>query len=229
MNRPYTWVVHLNLNDVLPPAAIANWWPKVCRKLNDRGIACLWVREANRLNKCHYHIIVKSVISWEALAQAIEESMPARSIVKWRKRIESIKKEWRLAHYVVKAKVVGWNKHGFFVNDLYSHKRLLFKPKMPFKKIGTIGDFWEPGKTKKVLWDEIKAIEKQIAEGLEKPYIRRLAQYVHDLIGGYYTLKHVERAFGYDADDPVVQGWIESLLAGEWAEEDGKNAPGMAR
>jgi hypothetical protein len=221
MGRPYTWAVHINLNEEIPPAQVADLWEKTKRKLNDCGIVCLWVREPNRLNKVHYHIIVKNAISKADLKKAIEESMPSRKVVKWRKRVEPITKEWRLCYYVFKAKASGRNKHGVMVNDLYRHKRLLFLPNLPFKKVGTIGDFWERGKSKKKLWDEIKAIEKRIAEGLEKPNVKRLAEYVHDLIGGYFPLKEIERSFGLDADEPVVQDWIDRLLATDWAEEGG--------
>jgi hypothetical protein len=172
MKRRYTWAVHINLNEEYPPDQISPMWKKVARKLEDRGIVCLWVREPNRLNKLHYHIIVKNEISEADLKRAIEDAMPPRSVVKWRKRVEEIKKEWRLCHYVFKAKVRGRNKKGILVDDLYRGKRLLFRANMPFKKVGTIGDFWEGGKSKKKRWDEIKAIEKKIGEGLEKPNVR---------------------------------------------------------
>jgi hypothetical protein len=35
------------------------------------------------------------------------------------------------------------------------------------------------------------------------------------------SLKGIERSYGLDFDGPAVQNWIESLLAGEWAEDDG--------
>lgn len=219
MKRPYTWTVHINLNEEIPPAQIAPMWNKVTRKLNDRGIVCFWARELNRLNKLHYHIIVKNNISKDALKQAIEDAMPSRSVVKWRKRVEEIKNEWRLCHYVVKAKVRGRNKKGVMVDDLYRYKRLLFHPKMPFKKVGTVGDFWEQGKSKAKLWKEIQAIEKRIGEGLDKPNVKRLCKHVCDFLGGFVPLKNIERSYGYDADGPAVQNWIESLLAGEWADD----------
>ena len=149
MKRPYSWVVHLNLNEELPPKTIKDMWPKVCRKLKGRGIVALWVREPNSLNKCHYHILIKSMISKTALMRAIEESMPSRQVVKWRKRVEPIKKEWRLCHYIFKAKISGHNKKGNFVKDLYRSKRLLFLAKLKFKKVGTIGAFWGAGQKQK--------------------------------------------------------------------------------
>ena len=106
------------------------------------------------------------------------------------------------------------------VEDLYRPKRLLFVAKLKFKKIGTIGDFWEGGKNKKKLWDEIKAIEKRIGEGLEKPNVKRLCGYVYDFLDGYVPLKKIERSYGFSSDSEGVQNWIESLLTDEWAEED---------
>lgn len=220
MKRPYSWVVHLNLNEELPPATIKEMWPKVCRKLKDRGIVALWVREPNSLNKCHYHILIKNMISKTDLMRAIEESMPSRQVVKWRKRVEPIKNEWRLCHYIFKAKISGHNKKGIFVKDLYRSKRLLFSAKLKFKKVGTIGDFWEQDKSKKKLWDEIKAIEKRIGEGLEQPNVKRLCQHVYDFLGGYVPLKTIERSYGFSSDSEAVQNWIDSLLTGEWAEEN---------
>lgn len=225
MKRPYTWAVHINLNEEFPPDQLGPMWTKVARKLEGRGIVALWVREANRLNKLHYHIVVKNIIGKTALKKAIEESMPSRTVVKWRKRVEPIKNEWRLCHYVVKAKVKGRNKIGVVVDDLYWAKRLLFKAKMPFRKVGIIGDFWEQGKSKSKLWNDIKTIEKKISDGLEKPNVKRLAAYVHDFIGGYFPLQQVERSISHDADEPVVQEWIERLLANEWAKTPNAETP----
>ena len=220
MKRPYSWVVHLNLNEEIPPKTIKEMWPKVCRKLKDRGIVALWVREPNSLNKCHYHILIKNLISKSDLMKAIEESMPSREVVKWRKRVEPIRTEWWLYHYIVKAKVSGENKKGIMVKDLYGPKRLLFLAKLKFKKVGTIGSFWEQGKNKKKIWDDIKAIEKQIAEGLEKPNMKRLSEYVYDFLGGCVPLKKIERFYGYSSNSQGLQNWIDSLLTDQWAEED---------
>jgi hypothetical protein len=220
MKRPYTWAVHINLNEEYPPDQIGPMWKKAARKLEDRGIVALWAREPNRLNKLHYYIIVKNQISKAELKKAIEDAMPPRSVVQWRKRVEPIINEWRLCHYVFKAKIKGRAKKGVLVNDPYRAKRLLFKVNMPFRKVGTIGDFWEQNKSKTKLWEDIKAIEKKIGEGLDKPNVKRLAAYVHDFLGGFIPLKDIERSFGLDADGPVVQDWIKRLLDGEWADED---------
>jgi hypothetical protein len=137
--------------------------------------------------------------------------MPPRKVVRWRKRVEPIKNEWRLVHYVVKAKVEGRTGKGLLVNDLYRDKRLLFKANLPFKKVGTVGDFWEAGMTKKALWRQIVDRERQIGEGLEDGRIRHLAHFVHAWFDGDVPLKRVERAFGYWHDEPVVREWADRL------------------
>ncbi len=137
MERPYTWAVHINLNEHVPVETISPLWAKVKRKLVERGVVAFWAIEANRLNKLHFHLIIKSNISEAALKKAIDESMPSRKAVKWRKRVEPIRNELRLCYYVVKAMIGGYNKQGVWLNDLHGQKRLLFHPNMPFKKVGT--------------------------------------------------------------------------------------------
>ena len=220
MQRPYSWVFHLNLNEEIPFNEISPMWQKVSRKLKSKGIVALWVREANRLNKLHYHILVKNEISKDDLKNAIEFAMPPRSVVKWRKRVEPIRFRNWLCFYIFKAKVAGENDNGVFVKDKYRAKRLLFKPKMPFKKVGTIGDFWEHGKSKKKFWDEIKADQKQIGEGLERPNIERLCEHVYDLLGGCVSLIKIKRSYGMWPNSRGVQNWIEELLGEGWPDGD---------
>jgi len=78
----------------------------------------------------------------------------------------------------------------------------------------------EGGKSKTKIWSDIKAVEKQIGEGLEQPNVRRLCQHVHDLLGEAVPLRRIERSFGHNPDSRAVKNWIESLIAGEWAEEE---------
>jgi len=219
MKRPYTWVVHLNLNEVVSPDYVAPMWVKTTRKLNRKGVVCLWVREVNRLNKIHYHIIVKNQISADALKEAIEYAMPPRSEVMWRKRVEPIESQWYLAYYVVKAKIAGRTKKGRMVKDLYRPKRLLFKPHLGFRKVGTIGEFWEQGKSKTKLWQEIVDTEKRIAEGLEDGDVRRLIDHVHCMLGESVPKKTIERGIGSSWSEPPVQDWIDRLIAVNWDDD----------
>ena len=210
MGRPYPWVVHLNLNRELPAAEVKAMWPKVCRRLRDRGVVCLWVREANRLNKVHYHIIVKAPLCRQAVAQAIEESMPPRTEVRWQKRIEAIRDEWRLVNYVFKARI-GGRRAGKYVPDLNARKRLLFHSSLGFRKVGVVGDFWEDGASKQSLWQEVQDEERRIAEGLRRPNVEEAARHVHQLIGGHIPLDRIRRSFGFFSESEGVRAWIDSL------------------
>ena len=142
---------------------------------------------------------------------------PGQKRAGWHKSIKAVTDDWQLAPYVTKAKIAGYVK-GRRVPDYYMLKRLLFVTGLPFHKVGEIGKFWVKSKTK--MWDDVKAIEQKIGVGLDKPNVKRLAAYVHDFLGGFIPLKDIERSFGLDADEPVVQGWIERLLDGEWADEE---------
>ena len=128
--------------------------------------------------------------------------------------MEEIENEWYYAHYMTKAKVAGFVK-GRRITDLYAKKRLLFKANLGFKKYGVIGDFWEPGKTKKGLWDEIKTREKRIADGLEDYDVKRAAKYVHEFVGEAVPLEDIMRSFGYWSESPGVRRWVEKALQAE--------------
>lgn len=210
LKRPYAWAVHINHNEELPPELVASIWKRACRTLRKRGVVPLWVREANRLNKVHYHLIVKDPITKKTLKGAIDEAMPPRHLAKWRKRIEDIHSEWHLAHYVTKAVVSGYVR-GRKVPDLYYRKRLLFRPSIKFKKYGVIGKFWVENNSKESLWQGVIATEKRISEGLEKPGVERLVKHVRNLLGEDVPVRRIERAFGYWSDSPAVQNWIVEL------------------
>jgi hypothetical protein len=107
---------------------------------------------------------------------------------------------------------------GTLVNDLHARKRRLFKPNLRLKKYGEIGSFWE--RPKKQLWREIKDIEKQIADGLEKPNIKKLARHVYDMLGGYVPLETIERSYGYWSETPAIKDWADSLFADDDAVVD---------
>jgi tetrahydromethanopterin S-methyltransferase subunit F len=221
MGEPYTWHVTINVETVQTPEQIADLWEKAKRSLRDSGIVAVWIREPTKSNKVHYHLILRNKISRKELEKVIKAAMPQKQPGQkragWHKSIKPVTDDWQLAHYVTKAKISGYVK-GQWVPDYYMLKRLLFVTGLPFHKVGEIGKFWVKSKTK--MWEDVKAVEKKIGEGLDKPNVKRLAAYVHDLIGGFIPLKDIERSFGLDADGPVVQQWIERLLDGEWAEED---------
>lgn len=70
-------------------------------------------------------------------------------------------------------------------------------------------------KGKEAIWNDIKAKEKRIAEGLEQPNVKRLAQHAYEFVGGAVSLRKIERSFGYYWDSPSTQNWIEQVFGHE--------------
>jgi len=209
MKRDYTWAVSINVEVELPAKAVKDIWTKVVRKLNARGVEALWVREPSKSNHVNYHLLVKNEMTKEELERLIEESMPDRVDVPYHKQVKPIDSQFHYARYITKAKTRGIV-NGKEVADKYRDKRLLFQPKLALRKYGTIGTFWE--RSKATLWAEIRAVEKQIGEGLEKPNVRRLARHVYEMLGEAVPIERIERSFGYYSDTPGVQDWIDKLF-----------------
>jgi hypothetical protein len=237
MGRPYTWFVTICIEIVQTPKESVSLWTKVCRALRRRGIVALWLREPTRRNKIHYHLLIRNAIKEADLRQIINEAMPdlKKKTLKterrgWHFKPQQIPSdpspnnitsdEWTLCHYISKAKLPIKDDDGrIIVEDRWRKKRLLFKPNLGLKKVGTIGPFWQQPRA--TFWEQVKDQEKRIGDGLARPGIHRLVNYIHDMIGGRYaTLTQIERSLGYNADDPVVTAWAESLLADEWVNED---------
>lgn len=227
MGRPCAWFVTVGIEIVQTPDEITDLWAKASRNLRRKGIVALWVREPTSSNKVHYHLLIKDPIGEKDLRRVFKESLPnlQKPTPKgrrrgWHMKPQPITDGWRLAFYVTKAKISG-RVNGQQLADCYAKKRRLFKPNLGIRKYGTIGEFWERPKAK--LWQEIRDGEKRIADGLEMPNVKRLAAHAHELLDGFRRLEEVERSFGFWSESDAVQGWIESLLAGEWAEEAAEN------
>lgn len=210
MKRPYTWELTINVEVELKPKEITDLWTKVCRKLKKHGVVALWVREPSLSNHCNYHLIVSSDQTKIELERAVEASMPDRSSVKWHKHIKAIDDQYAYTRYMTKAKIKGYV-NGKQVGDFYENKRLMFRPHLKLRKVGTVGNFWIKSKAK--LWQDIRDLEQKITEGKDKPNIRRLAKYLHELVGGFIPLKYIERMYGEWADDANTQVLIEQMLA----------------
>jgi hypothetical protein len=208
MKRPYTWHLTVNIEVKMPPKDITGLWAKVCRKLKAKGIEALWVREPTRSGKVHYHLLLKNSIGKTALERTLKECMPPRKEVGWHKRIQPVKDDWQLAHYITKAKIVGYVK-GQSVADYYQRKRLLFKAKLKIKKFGTIGSFWE--KPKKEIWAGIKAVEKKIGEGLGDYRVRKVVKHIRKLLGDDVPTSRIERSYGYFANEQNIRAWLETI------------------
>jgi hypothetical protein len=214
MKRPYRWFLTINFEDVMEPALIKSRWKTACDNLRDNGLIAIWVREPSRTNKVHHHLLVKNDISRKELAQIVEKSMPSRKTMRWHKMIKPVKKGWRLAFYLTKAKLSGVVK-GQYVEDYYARKRLLFEANLGLKKFGTVGAFWE--KPKKELWQEIAAEEKQIADALQQNNVSAYVQHLYDMLDGTVSLKELERSIGsLVARDPSFLAYIEQLALNDF-------------
>lgn len=209
INHPYTWFLTIYVDAFMAPKDVNLWWRRVARKLHRNGLVALWVREPTRSNKVHYHLIVRSSHTEVKLVQIVEQSLPPRKEARWHKNLQPIDgSDWRLLHYVTKAKIGGKDRKGNVLPDLYAQKRLLFQPNLGIRKVGTIGKFWHRGKAS--LWQEVKAHEQRISDGLTVE-IKWLAIYVHDLVGGALPLRQIERRLGFHADSASVQAWASRV------------------
>ena len=212
--EPYTWFITIYVDVEMKPKEITAWWKKAVRNLQRKGIVAIWVREPTRTNKVHYHLLLRGDHSKKDLIQIVEESLPSRKLGRWHKNINPIVgSDWRILHYITKAKTRGKTKSGANVSDLYVKKRLMFKPRLGIKKVGNIGQFWI--KPKDEIWSDVVAKEKRIADGLEQPNVKKLAQYAFEFIQGYVPLREIERNFGYDWDSPAIQNWIKQVFGDE--------------
>jgi hypothetical protein len=116
--------------------------------------------------------------------------------------------DWLVPFYVTKAKVAVTTRHGY-IEDYFADKRRLFQPKIKLQKHGTIGKFWL--KPKGILWQEIAAEQKTIAEALERQEIRRYVKHIYDLLCETVPMKAIERSVGLRANEPDVMEYIEQL------------------
>lgn len=219
---PYTWHVTINIEIIHTPKQVSDEWTKIVRNLRRKGIVALWVREPTKSGKVHYHLILRNVIGKAQLVKTVKQAMfdekkNGKKRCGWHMKVKAVDDDWEIAHYITKAKKPGYHDRKK-VDDYYAPKRLLFKAGLKIKKYGEIGDFWV--KPKKQIWLAIIDVEKRIGEGLEQPNIKRLCKYVFDFLGGGVPLKDIERAYGFHAESDGVQGWIQTLLTTEWADED---------
>jgi hypothetical protein len=212
--EPYTWFVTIYVDVVMEPKAINEWWKKAVRNLQRKGVVALWVREPTSTNKVHYHLLLRSRHSKSQLVNIIEESLPSRGLGRWHKNIKPVDgSDWRLLHYITKAKTAGETKSGKYVTDLYRSKRLLFKRGLGIRKHGTIGAFWV--KSKEGIWRDVQAKEKRIAEGLAQKNVKRLAEYAYEFMGGTVPLRKIERNFGYYSNSSGILNWIKQVFGHE--------------
>ena len=110
--------------------------------------------------------------------------------------------------YMTKAKTAKYKNGEIVSRDRWARKRVLLRQELKMRKYGTIGPFWPTGMNKEDIWNEIKAQEKKISDGLQQPGAEEYAAELHELIGGYFPLNRVRRSVGYFG---VPAGWVPKL------------------
>jgi hypothetical protein len=223
MKRPYTWLVTISFDDEMEPGVITATWTKIKRRLQNKGIVCLWVREPSLSNTIHYHLLLANRIGERELGEIMEACLPKTDEMRRRVHLGVIQpKDWLVHFYVTKAKVAVTTRHGY-IEDYFADKRRLFQPKIKLQKYGTIGKFWV--KPKKALEQEIAAEQETIAEALEKQEIRRYVKHIYDLLCETVPMKKIERSVGLlAARDASLLAYIEQLALKNfdywaWADE----------
>jgi len=218
MRTPYTWFLTINFESVLSPSQIKKTWEEVCRKLRSKRIVALWVREVSRSNKVHYHLLLRNSIHRPALEAIVADCLPDREALPTHTKLQVVNREWRLVHYLPKAKIAGF-RHGEPVEDYYADKRLLFLPNLGLKKFGTIGSFWE--RPKKVLWQKVIEEERRISEAMENSYNQKLVDMLYVWFDGTESRRSIERSIGWHADYEGIRQWVERIQAdgGLWGTE----------
>jgi len=204
--KPYTWFVTIKVHKTLSPIEIKEFWNSATGKFKRKGVVALWIREATRNNRIHYHLLFRSEHSEKELTSIVEYSMPPRSITRWSKSVERVKDcDYRLFQYLGKSKVAfGGNP------DIYAKKRLLLVPKKGIYKLGQIGGFWL--KSRKAIYKEKSKVEGRICLGSEQEYVRDLIQHVHTVFFPDRPIEKIARPIAYYWDSEYVQDWISKLF-----------------
>jgi hypothetical protein len=203
--RDYTFMISLNFELELLPAEVAELWKKITKNLRKHNLVGLWVREPSPItNHVNYHLLTKSADVEAALRKSIPASVPHHLHVKpFNKRLA-----WLGARYVVKAKTPKYFNGLLVSRDRWMAKRSFFIEKVGINKYDTIGDFWEEGKSKVSLWEEIKATEKRISDGMTLPGAEELVDYLNELTQGHQGRARIRRAVGYHAADYHAEGTL---------------------
>lgn len=208
----YTLTATINVHDYLSPKQVADLWKQASRKLVTLGLVAYYVREPSKSNRVHYHLVISSPQDQRETERIIADAKPKG--LTWHCRVEPLRSPytWLTYHrYILKAKVGGdviRNGKSVWVPDIYHKDRLLFVPKMPFNKIGVIGKFYVVPKSK--IWENVRATEKAIADGLKVEGVRELCDWMYETyFGGFQSMTSIERAIGLHANADYVQKWIQ--------------------
>ena len=218
----YRWFVTINFEIYMTPVEIQLSWKRATDNLRRRGLVAIWIREFTKKSTVHYHLLVRSQHTQEDLTSLIESALPNRKKTPWHFHLDSVKlppknQPDRLLHYITKARLAVKVKAGATpIPDRYGSERRLQQPGIPLRKYGTIGKFWLTKKSE--IWADIVSTERRIDLGLKQPFVAGLADYVYrtfvepDESTTHFSIEKLRRKFGYHADSPWIQQWIQEVL-----------------
>jgi hypothetical protein len=202
----FTYFISINFTDDLTADEMKAVWSSACRYLKDKGVVALYVCEiSRRSNHFNYHLLVRSPTPNLTALLKFATKTVATNI-----KVEKYNPgEGRFtARYMTKAKTPKYKNGEIVSRDRWARKRVLLRQELKMRKYGFIGQFWPVGMNKDTVWKEIVAHEKKINIGLHQPGAEEYAVELHELIGGYFSLKKVRRSVGFFG---VPAGWVPKL------------------
>jgi hypothetical protein len=204
----FTYFVSVNITEDITPDELKSLWPKVTRYLTDKGVVALWVCEVSkRSNRFNFHLLLRSnTPDIKAILKAKFKKLGIQTNIK-PERYDPGRRRFSV-RYMTKAKTPKYRDGELITADRWKAKRVLMNPEDKIRKYGYIGEFFPKGMNKERIWDEIKKHERKITEGLQQPGAEEYAEFIHDLIGGYYSLKRVRRSVGYFG---VPRDWVPQI------------------
>jgi hypothetical protein len=203
--RDYTSIISLNIELELLPKEVSDLWGKITKNLRRHRFIGLWVREPSVVtNHVNYHILSKSDDAEATLRKCIPADVSHHLHAKPFDR----RMAWYGVRYIVKARTPKYFNGRLVSRDRWMAKRSFFIEKVGIDKYGTVGDFWEDGKSKISLWEEIKATEKRISDGMTLPGAEELVDYLNELTQGHQGRARIRRAVGFHAADYHAAGTL---------------------
>lgn len=204
----FTYFVSVNITEDMTPDELKTLWPKVTRYLTDKGVVALWVCEVSkRSNRFNFHLLLRSETpNIKVILKAKFKKLGIKTNIK-PERYDPGRRRFSV-RYMTKAKTPKYRDGELITADRWKAKRVLLNPEDKIRKYGYVGDFFPKGWNKERIWDEIKKHERKITEGLQQPGAEEYAEFLHDLTGGYFTLKRVRRSVGYFG---VPRDWVPQI------------------
>jgi hypothetical protein len=204
----FTYFVSVNITEDITSAELKSLWPKVTEHLAYKGVIALWVCEVSRRsNRFNFHLLLRSETpDIKAILKAKFKKLGIKTNIK-PERYDPGRRRFSV-RYMTKAKTPKYRDGELITADRWKAKRVLMNPEDKIRKYGYIGEFFPKGMNKERIWEEIKKHERKISEGLQQPGAEEYAEFIHDLIGGYYSLKRVRRSVGYFG---VPRDWVPQI------------------